>query len=415
MIEKAVILSTGDELTTGKVVDTNSTYIAGRLLALGVKVAAVLKIGDNKDELLWALGQARELGDLVIGTGGLGPTADDLTTAMVSQFLGVKVVENERVASDLKARFERRGAPWTLNNLKQALFPAGAKIIPNPVGTAPGFNVEMGQEKRLLWLSGVPHEMTAMLHGTVLPWIIERNGSQSQIHEASFKIYGLTESKLDELVEPLRLGKLARLSFRAHFPDLTLRLTVSGGTAQADQFAALREQIRTILRGYIYGEGDVTMEEVVGEMLLKKRQTLALAESCTGGLLAHRITRIAGSSAYFLGGAVTYSNQEKIRALGVDPVTLENFGAVSRETALEMSQGIKALTGASIALSVTGIAGPSGGSPEKPVGTVWVSIATTHRHDAKLLKLMVLTDRERIIQGTSQDALNWLRLTLSEL
>ena len=414
MIEKAVILSTGDELTTGKVIDTNSAYIAGQLLALGVKVAAILKVGDDKDKLLWAFHQARELGDLVIGTGGLGPTADDLTTEIAAQFLGVKMVEDEEVASNLKARFERRGVPWTLNNLKQALFPAGATIIPNPVGTAPGFNVDIGQGKRLLWLSGVPHEMTAMLGETVLPWIVEQNGRLAQIHEATFKIHGITESKLDDLVKPLVLGDSAKLSFRAHFPDLTLRLTMTGGTAQMDNFTALRGQIRVILRDFVYAEGDRAMEQVVGELLLKKQQTLALAESCTGGLIAHRITRVAGSSAYFLGGAVTYSNQEKIRALGVDPATLEKFGAVSRETALAMSQGIRERTGASVALSVTGIAGPSGGSPEKPVGTVWVSIARAERHEAKLLKLMVLTDRERIIQGTSQAALNWLRLALLE-
>ncbi|MBM4299888.1 MAG: competence/damage-inducible protein A, partial [Deltaproteobacteria bacterium] len=394
MIETAVILSTGDELTTGKVVDTNSAYIADRLLALGVKVAAVLKVGDDRDKLLWAFRQARELGDLVIGTGGLGPTADDLTTEMVAQFLGVEMVEDERVAANLKARFERRGVPWTLNNLKQALFPAGAEIIPNPVGTAPGFNVDIGRGKRLLWLSGVPHEMTAMLSETVLPWITAQNGRVAEIHQATFKIHGITESKLDEMVKPLALGEAAKLSFRAHFPDLTLRLTVSGG-GEAEKFAALRTEIRTILRDFIYAEGDRTMEEAIGALLLEKKQTLALAESCTGGLIAHRITRVAGSSAYFLGGAVTYSNQEKIRALGVAPATLEKFGAVSRETALAMSQGVRERTGATIALSVTGVAGPSGGSPEKPVGTVWVSIARADFHDARLLKLMVLTDRER--------------------
>ena len=150
MIEKAVILSTGDELTTGKVVDTNSAYIADRLLALGVKVAAVLKVGDDKEKLLWAFRQARELGDLVIGTGGLGPTADDLTTEMVSQFLGVELEQDTAVAAALRTRFEKRGVPWTQNNLKQALFPAGATIIPNPAGTAPGFNVDIGQGKRLV-------------------------------------------------------------------------------------------------------------------------------------------------------------------------------------------------------------------------------------------------------------------------
>lgn len=415
MIESAAILSTGDELTTGKVIDTNSAYIADRLFALGIKVAAVLKVGDDPEKLLWAFRQARELGDIVIGTGGLGPTADDLTTEMVAQFLGVKMIEDQQVASDLKARFERRGVPWTANNLKQALFPAGAAIIPNPVGSAPGFNVDIGQGKKLLWLSGVPHEMTAMLRDTVLPWISAQKGSRSVIHQAIFKIHGITESKLDDLVKPLELGDSAKLSFRAHFPELTLRLTVSGSDAQVTSFNSLRRQLGAILGDCVYAESDATMEEIVGGLLAEKSQTLALAESCTGGLIAHRITRIAGSSAYFLGGVVTYSNQEKIRALGVKPATLEKFGAVSRETALEMSQGIKERTGAAIALSVTGVAGPSGGTPEKPVGTVWVSIARANWHEAKLLNLLVLTDRERIIQGTSQAALNWLRLSLLEL
>lgn len=413
MIEKAVILSTGDELTTGKVVDTNSAVIADRLFALGIRVAAVVKVGDDRDQMLWAFRQAQELGDIVIGTGGLGPTADDLTTELVAELLGVKTKQDDGVAAALKARFAKRGVAFTANNLKQAVFPEGAVIIANPNGTAPGFRVELGQGKTLLWLSGVPHEMSAMLRESVLPWIVEQNGSQSTIHEATFKIHGISESKLDDLVKPLDLGNFAKLSFRAHFPDLTLRLTVSGGAAQTEHFLNLRGQIKTILDDYIYADSELTMEEVVGQLLLRNQQTLALAESCTGGLISHRITRVAGSSAYFLGAAITYSNAEKIRALGVNPATLDRVGAVSRETALEMSQGIRQRTGATIGLSVTGVAGPSGGSPDKPVGTVWVSICRDNFHQARLLNLMVLTDRERIVQGTAQAALNWLRQLLS--
>jgi nicotinamide-nucleotide amidase len=413
MIEKAVILSTGDELTTGKVVDTNSAVIADRLFALGICVAAVMKVGDDRDKLLWALRQAKEFGDIVIGTGGLGPTADDLSSELVAEFLGVKTKQDDGVAAALNARFAKRGVVFTANNLKQAVFPEGAVIIANPNGTAPGFRVELGQGKTLLWLSGVPHEMSAMLRESVLPWIVERNGSQSTIHEATFKIHGISESKLDDLVKPLDLANSAKLSFRAHFPDLTLRLTVSGGAAQTEHFLKLSGQIKTILDDYIYADSELTMEEVVGQLLLRKQQTLALAESCTGGLISHRITRIAGSSTYFLGAAITYSNAEKIRALGVNPATLDRVGAVSRDTALEMSQGIRQRTGATIGLSVTGVAGPSGGSPDKPVGTVWVSICRDNFHQARLLNLMVLTDRERIVQGTAQAALNWLRQLLS--
>src|SRR6185503_20655318 len=211
MIKRAAILSTGDELITGKVIDTNSAFIADRLFSIGIKVAAVLKVGDDREALLWAMREAADLGEIIIGTGGLGPTEDDLTSEVVAEFLGCPLVQNEEIAASLRKRFEARRIPWTANNLKQALFPQGATIIPNPVGTAPGFNVDIAQGKKLLWLSGVPHEMTAMLQETVLPWIVEQNGRQSKIHEAVFKIHGITESKLDNLVKPLELGDCAKL------------------------------------------------------------------------------------------------------------------------------------------------------------------------------------------------------------
>ncbi|HSF59648.1 MAG TPA: competence/damage-inducible protein A [Candidatus Binatia bacterium] len=410
MIERAVILSTGDELTTGKVIDTNSSAIADCLFATGIEVAAVLTVGDRKEELHWALRQACELADLIIGTGGLGPTADDLTTEVVAEFLGCPLIQDEEVAQSLKRRFEARGIAWTPNNLKQASFPQGSVIVPNPVGTAPGFRVAIAPDTSLIWLSGVPQEMTAMLKQTVMPWIAQQRGDAGQIAAATFKIYGLTESKLDDLVKPIELGPRARLSFRAHYPDLTLRLTVRGGAETDELLARLRDQIRAALGSHIYSEGDDALEQIVGRLLLAKHQTLALAESCTGGYISHRITRVAGSSAYYYGGTATYSNDAKIRFLGVDPATLESHGAVSRETALEMSRGIRQRTGAGIGLSVTGIAGPLGGTPEKPVGTVWISIAHDNYHEARNYHFH--GDRERIIAGTSQAALHWLRTIL---
>jgi nicotinamide-nucleotide amidase len=410
MIERAVILSTGDELTTGKVVDTNSSVIADRLFAVGVEVAAVLTVSDDRQKLYWALRQGRDLGDVIIGTGGLGPTADDLTTEVVAEFLGCKLAQDEPVANALKRRFEARGLAWTPNNLKQALFPEGSVIVPNPIGTAPGFRVPIGPGKTLIWLSGVPQEMTAMLNDTVIPWLMQQNADAEQITACTFKIYGLTESKLDDLVKPIKLGSDAKLSFRAHYPDLSLRLMVKGGKESTAILTRLKDQIRGALGPFVYFEGDATLEEVVGQLLLAKQQTLALAESCTGGYISHRITRVAGSSAYYYGGAVTYSNDAKIRLLGVKPATLESYGAVSRETALEMSRGIRERTGAGIGVSVTGIAGPLGGSPEKPIGTVWISIAQKAGDEAKLFQFH--GDRERIIIGTSQAALHWLRTTL---
>ncbi|HSK31214.1 MAG TPA: molybdopterin-binding protein, partial [Candidatus Limnocylindria bacterium] len=278
MIGNAVILSTGDELTTGKVVDTNSTFIADQLFAAGIRVAAVLKVGDDREKLRWAFRQARELGDLLIGTGGLGPTADDLTTELVAEFLGRELILDESVAASLKDRFAARGFTWTDNNLKQALFPEGAAIIPNPLGTAPGFRVTLDREKNLIWLSGVPQEMTAMVHASVMPWIAEQQRQAAEILAATFKIYGLTESKLDDLVKPLDLGANAKLSFRAHYPDMTLRLTVTDGAKQRQSFAKLCDEIRAVLGTSIYAEADLTLEEVVGQLLLAKKQTLALAE-----------------------------------------------------------------------------------------------------------------------------------------
>lgn len=412
MIKRAAILSTGDELTTGKVIDTNSAFIADRLFSMGIKVAAVLKVGDDREALLWAMREAADLGEIIIGTGGLGPTEDDLTSEVVAEFLGCPLVQNEEIAAALRKRFEARRIPWTANNLKQALFPQGAEILPNPVGTAPGFRVSFGENKTLSWLSGVPQEMTAMFDQTVMPWIVAMRGGQDQIFSQAFKVYGLTESKLDDLVKPIGLEPGIKLSFRAHYPDLTLRVTVAGASEEQRRFIETCKRIRLILGSHIYAEGDTTLEQRVGQLLSERHRTLALAESCTGGLISHRITGIAGSSAYYLGGVTSYANDVKVKLLGVTPATLEKYGAVSQETALEMSHGIRERIGADFGLSVTGIAGPSGGTPEKPVGTVWISIAQAKNHEARLFQFH--GDRERIILGTSQAALNWLRLALLE-
>ena len=412
MIKRAAILSTGDELITGKVIDTNSAFIADRLFSMGIKVAAVLKVGDDREALLWAMREAADLGEIIIGTGGLGPTEDDLTSEVVAEFLGCPLVQNEEIAAALRKRFEARRIPWTANNLKQALFPQGAEILPNPVGTAPGFRVSFGENKTLSWLSGVPQEMTAMFDQTVMPWIVGMRAGQDQIFSQAFKVYGLTESKLDDLVRPIGLEPGIKLSFRAHYPDLTLRVTVAGASKEQRRFIETCKRIRLILGSHIYAEGDTTLEQRVGQLLSERHRTLALAESCTGGLISHRITGIAGSSAYYLGGVTSYANDVKVKLLGVTPATLEKYGAVSQETALEMSHGIRERIGADFGLSVTGIAGPSGGTPEKPVGTVWISIAQAKNHEAKLFQFH--GDRERIVLGTSQAALNWLRLALLE-
>ncbi len=408
MIEKAVILSTGDELVTGRVVDTNSTSIAGELFLLGIEVVAVLKVGDTKERILWALQQGVELGELIIATGGLGPTTDDLSSEVVAEFMGRKLKMNGAVAEALKRRFESRGAPWTVNNLKQALFPEGAEIVPNPLGTAPGFRLSVGEGKTLFWLSGVPKEMETMLQESVLPWVAQERKAGAKVIAWTCKIYGLTESKLDDILKQIPLAEDVRLSYRAHYPDLSLRLTVRG--EKEEKFSDLKGRISELIHPYIYGDGDETLEEIIGRLLRGKGWTLAVAESCTGGAISHRITRVAGSSAYFKGAAVTYSNESKAHFLGVRESTLERFGAVSRDTALEMAEGIRREAEADIGLSVTGIAGPTGGSPEKPVGTVWIGMADQEENEARLFHFH--GDRERVILGASQAALYWLRTIL---
>jgi nicotinamide-nucleotide amidase len=372
-------------------------------------VTAVLKVGDERDKILWALARAVELGDLIIGTGGLGPTIDDLTNETVAAFLGRSLVLHQDIAEKLRRRLELRGQVWTSNNEKQALLPEGAEIVPNPVGSAPGFRVGFDKEKTLFWLPGVPREMEAMLRETVLPWIESHRGPGAESSTFTFKIHGLTESKLDDALKELRLPETARLSFRVHFPDLTLRVSVRGDDPREKVLQELVADIRSLIGPYIYAESEETLEETVGRLLVKKGWTLAVAESCTGGYISHRVTRVAGSSVYFRSGIVTYSNEAKLR-LGVSHPTLERCGAVSRETALEMAQAVRQQAATDVGLSVTGIAGPSGGSTAIPVGTVCIGMAHPGGSEARLFHFA--GERERVILGASQAALFWLRSLL---
>ena len=249
-----------------------------------------------------------------------------------------------------------------------------------------------------------------MMSETVLPWLSKKWLGGEAVWSCTFKIHGLTESRLDDIVSPVHLPEEARLSFRAHFPDLSLRLTVRGGQGTERKFQQLKTQIENLLQPYIYAEGDKTLEEVVGSLLLEKSWTLAVAESCTGGYISHRITRVPGSSAYLKSGSVVYSNEAKVKGLGVQPETIQKYGAVSRETAKEMAEGVREQAQATVGLSVTGIAGPSGGTEETPVGTVWIGISLPGGSKARHWQFH--GNRERVIQGSSQAALHWLRTSL---
>jgi nicotinamide-nucleotide amidase len=406
VIARAAILSTGDELTTGRIVDTNANWIADKLFEAGIDLVAVLTVGDYPDRLEWAWRRACELADLVISTGGIGPTADDLTTETVARVLGVPLVEDAPSAERLRSFFAARGVEMPLNNLRQALIPTGAIIVPNPLGTAPGYRVEHAGT-HLVVLPGVPREMKPMVEDTVLPWLRAQRGND--VHVArTFQTFGLSESALDEMMAGLVNPAEGRVSFRASFPEVSLRVVVHGEpAAAAERLEAIAGRVRAALGPYVFGEGAVTLEAVVGGLLRERRLTLALAESCTGGLVGHRVTNVPGSSAYFLGGAEVYSNGAKTALLGVSAATLERHGAVSEETAAEMAAGARRVFGADVAVATTGIAGPDGGTAEKPVGTVCFGLAAASGTVSRRYQLWGNRDWVKLL--ASQVALDWVR------
>jgi len=406
VIKRAAILSTGDELTTGRIADTNAQWLADKLFELGIDLVTVITVGDYPERLEWAWRQALSQADVVISTGGIGPTADDLTTETVAAVLGRKLVTDEEAAARIRRFFESRGVEMPQNNLKQALVPEGYVIVPNPLGTAPGYRVQSGG-KHIVVLPGVPREMKPMVEDTVLPWLRAQQGSDIYLAH-TFQTFGISESGLDELVAGVVEPSDGRVSFRASFPEVSVRVVVHG---KPDEAAARLEAVAARMRGrlgeFCYGEGATSMEAVVGQALAKRGWTLALAESCTGGLVGHRITAIPGSSAYFLGGVESYANSVKTKMLGVRRETLATDGAVSEACAGEMAAGVRTALGADIAVSTTGVAGPTGGTPEKPVGFVCFGLATADGVQTRTHQLWGTRDWVKLL--ASQVALDMIR------
>jgi competence/damage-inducible protein CinA-like protein len=406
MIERAAILSTGDELTTGRIVDSNASWIADKLFEIGVDVACVITVGDYPDRLEWAWNQALQKADVIISTGGIGPTADDLTSETVARVLGVPLVEHAESADRIRRWFTATGRAMPLNNLKQALMPQGAVLVPNALGTAPGYRVAHG-DRHLVVLPGVPREMKPMVEETVLPWLRSQRGGDVYLAR-TFQTFGVTESGLDELVAGVVDPAEGRVSFRASFPEVSVRVVVHGGQAAArERLQMVGDRLRAAIGAGCYGEGAVTLEETVGRLLKERGLTVATAESCTGGLVAHRLTNVPGSSAYVRGGVVAYANDAKHSLLGVAPATLADRGAVSEEAAAEMAAGARQAMGADIAVSTTGIAGPDGGTPEKPVGTVCLGLSTAGETFAARYQFWGTRDWVKLL--ASQVALEWIR------
>jgi nicotinamide-nucleotide amidase len=355
--------------------------------------------------------------DVIISTGGIGPTADDLTTELVARVAGVDLVFSEEVAENIRRIFASLNRTMPENNLKQAQFPAGATIIPNHLGTAPGYRLALETphgRKQLIVLPGVPREMKPMLEESVLPWIGEMRGGGDVFLTRTFQTFGISESGLDELVSGVIAEDEGKLAFRANFPQISMRVTVQGKAGEVERrVEGLAQRLREKIGAYVYGEGDVSMEGVVGQLLKEQGKTVGFAEACSGGLISHRLTNIPGSSDYFLGSIIAYADTTKIQLLNVNPDTLSQHGAVSEETVREMASGVRTRLGTDIGVALTGIAGPDGGTPDKPVGTACLALAMDGTLVSRQYKLW--GNREWIKTLTSQLCLDWVRRALLEI
>jgi nicotinamide-nucleotide amidase len=414
---KAAILAIGDEIVAGTTLDTNSAFVAQSLRERGVEVVAFFAASDDEAGIARAVERALEEAELVVTTGGLGPTADDLTTAVIARLAERPLQLHEASLAAIEERFRSRGIEMTPNNRKQALFPEGSEVIPNPMGTAPGFICPVliaGGTRHVASFPGVPREMRRMVEETLLPWLENRSGG-ARFATRVFSTFGLPESRLDELLVGVLEGEEGRLAFRAAFPRVQSRITLSGGPDDdlEARLDAAELRVRERLGHHLYGVGDVGMEEVVGSLLRERALTLAVAESCTGGLIGHRLTDVPGISSSFLLGVVAYSNAAKERMLDVSPATLERFGAVSVETAEQMARGVRAAAGSDLGLATTGIAGPGGGTAEKPVGTVCIALAWEDGIWSRRLELGA-RQRDWIKEMTAQMGLDRVRRHLLE-
>jgi nicotinamide-nucleotide amidase len=416
-VRTVAILSTGDEVVQGRIVDTNAAYIADRMARLGLDVVVQFTVGDYPERLEWAWRTALERADVIISTGGLGPTADDLTNETLGRVAGVKLVLDEEQADRIRRLFQSLGRPMPDNNLRQAMLPEGAVVVPNGLGTAPGYRLSIPVGARspvAVVLPGVPRELKPMLEESVEPWLAARLGDGRSVVSRTFQTFGMSESAVDEAVADLIDPAEGRVAFRASFPEISVRLTVIGEEGEArERLRILGDRIAERLGPAVYAEGaDTKMEAVVGDLLRSRKLHLTTAESCTGGLIGSRVTDVPGSSDYYAGGVVAYSNHLKEHLLGVSKTTLAMFGAVSEETACEMASGARKAAGADIAVATTGIAGPGGGTPENPVGTVAIALASAGTNGdelvlSKMYRLWGTRDWVKIL--TSQVALDWVR------
>ncbi len=408
---QAELIFTGTELLLGEVLNTHAQYLSQQMAAHGIEVILHTTVGDNWDRLAEVLRFALERADLIITTGGLGPTTDDLTKDTVARVLGVPMVLDDPTLQRLREFMVRQGMPMPESMVRQAYFPAGAIILPNPVGTAPGALLEH-RGKVLILLPGPPRELKAMFEESVAPYLASLGNRGMVTRIRLLKVTGISETAVQELIGDLGRQGNPGIAYLAKPGEVHVRISARAddGVAAERMVNGLLEKVRERLAGYIFGTDDDVLEEVVGQLLVRKGVTCALAESCTGGLTAARLTSIPGSSQYFLGSIVAYDNRVKEKVLGVPAATLQAYGAVSQQTAVAMAEGVRTLTGAHLGVSITGIAGPGGGTPVKPVGLTYIALAAPDGTCCR--EFHFPGHRQAVRQGAANAALNMIRLYL---
>lgn len=403
------LINIGDELLIGQVVNTNASWMSAFLNENGMRVKSVFTIADNADAINLALQQALEAADAVIITGGLGPTKDDITKHTLCTFFGSQLVLHEPSLNNVRQIFSKRNYPMTPLNEAQAMVPACCRVLLNKWGTAPGMWFE-ADGKVVVALPGVPAEMQGLMRKDVVPLLLEKFSIESIYHKNVWT-FGIGESFLSDTIEQweLSLPQNIRLAYLPKEGMVRLRLSAYGNDkTQLEQRVATEvERLNALVGEYVFGYDDDTLESVVGRLLSSKGKTLATAESCTGGNIARMLTSVPGASAYFLGGVVAYANEAKEQLLGVKHATLEQYGAVSQQTAEEMARGVRECFGTDYAIATTGIAGPDGGTEAKPVGTVWIAVADRQGAEARCFSFG--EGRERTVMRASYQALRWLQ------
>ena len=411
---RAEVVSVGTELLLGQIVDTNASYICSVLADLGIGVYFRSTVGDNTGRVQEVFLHALSRADLILSTGGLGPTDDDLTVAAAAGALGLPLERHGEAWAHVQEFFRKRNRPLSSQQEKQAMLPRGARMIPNPRGSAPGVIIEH-QEKTLIFTPGVPREMKGMIQDTVIPYLRERGLAGREVIRSRVLRITLGESVVeDRLRDLMRSSQNPTIAPYAHTGECHVRLTARGTEAQVEPLLAGTEAaIRERLGLAVYGTGETTLEEAVAQALTAKRVSVAVAESCTGGLLGQRLTNPPGASAYMDGGVITYSNAAKRRWLGVPEALLEQHGAVSAEVAKAMAEAVRRQAGTDLGIAVTGIAGPTGGTVEKPIGLVYIALAHTGGTEVREVRYGTEPGRSGVRYLASQTALDMIRMHLA--